>query len=72
MGMQVPYPLDTQMPEKTAIWPTSEKPWRRVTRSGLAKGEPDAGRIPTARQCAYADLHPAQVCGGPGGGIYEK
>ena len=44
MGMQVPYPLDTEMPEKTAIRLTSEKPWRRVTRSGPAKGEPGAGR----------------------------
>ena len=37
-----------------------------------AIGEPSAGRIPATRPCAYADLHPAQVCGGPGGGVYER
>ena len=30
MGMQVPYRVDPEMPEEDALWPTPEKPWRRV------------------------------------------
>ncbi len=72
MGMQVPYCVDPEMQEETALWPTPEKSGRGVALSGPAKGEPGTGRTPATRPCAYTALHAAQVYGVPGGGVYER
>ena len=71
MGMQVPFGLDSQVPEKRAIWGVAETPWAIVQGPRLSKGEQNSRRASQARPCAYADLDSTQIIRFPGGRVSQ-
>ena len=71
MGLQVPYHLDSEIPEKIVIWATPKTSWGGFQRTIYAKGEQSHRRSPHVRPCSYAAVDSTQICGGTGSWFYQ-
>ena len=69
--MQVPFGLDSQVPEKGAIWWVAETSWAIVQGPRLSKGEQSSRGASQARPCAYVDLDSTQIIRFSGGRVYQ-
>src|SRR5690242_18025710 len=68
---KIPRDLYPEVPTQGVVWATARALGRDVPQPGCPEAEPDRGRAPDVRSCAYDDRDSAQVCGVAGGGIYQ-
>src|SRR5208283_5936473 len=53
------------------VWADSTGAGEGLSRPGPAEGKRDPRGASDARSCAYVDLHPTEIFGGAGDGVYE-
>ena len=72
MGMQVPSGMDSEIPEESSVWTTSEGSGTSPSGVGIAQGECSVGREDESGSCPHDGIDSAEVFGGPSGWIRER